>query len=308
MERKGADGRRRIRLLAVGVSILVHVILFFIFGKADFAPSTVGAGTQQAAVAKLAEVRRAAESSFVIPKPKVKRLIEKRVESSLGGAKTIGEIFSGGLGGLQGLETSGDAFDGAGASPVISGSVENAGTEFFGCWTDERRICYVVDSSGSMQGLFGQVRERLKDSIAGLQPDQYFYIIFFGDGGLFEFNEGAITRASSAAKAEANDFIDSIKPSGTTNAMEALERAAKMGEIANPSAGTIYFLTDGFELADEVSDRSLERLWNLIKRFATGTKINTIGFWPTENDEKLLEAIARRSGGEFVSVKGDLGD
>jgi hypothetical protein len=44
----------------------------------------------------------------------------------------------------------------------------------------------------------------------------------------------------------------------------------------------------------------------MLRSFAPKTQINTIGFWPAEQDRKLLEAIAKDSGGEFVVV-GDMG-
>lgn len=32
--------------------------------------------------------------------------------------------------------------------------------EFFGSFTDQRKVCYLVDCSGSMQGVFGRVLKK----------------------------------------------------------------------------------------------------------------------------------------------------
>ena len=51
--------------------------------------------------------------------------------------------------------------------------------EFFSSTTFRKKVCFVVDSSGSMQGSFGWVKEQLVESISNLEQDQYFNIIFF---------------------------------------------------------------------------------------------------------------------------------
>ena len=176
------------------------------------------------------------------------------------------------------------------------------GVEFFGSWTDQRKVCYLVDCSGSMQGIFGRVRKKLKESIGNLQPDQYFYIIFFGSEKLFEFGNGRLLRATREAKSAACEFIDSARPAGRTNALVAMERAVKVRDESGHSPAVIYFLTDGFELTTKDVPRFSQKIVNLLKRFAPATKINTIGFWPQSQDRRMLETIARQSGGEFILV------
>lgn len=176
------------------------------------------------------------------------------------------------------------------------------GTEFFGARTCERKICYVVDCSGSMRGMLSGVRRKLQRSIASLQQDQYFYIIFFGNGRLFESGEGRMVRATQKAKSAACEFVDSVRPAGQTNALAALERAMQIHDADNLSPSVIYFLTDGFELTTKNRQRFGNQIANLLRRFAPKTKINTIGFWPQDGDRNMLEIIAKQSGGEFVFV------
>ncbi len=108
---------------------------------------------------------------------------------------------------------------------IIGRDVWSQGVEFFGQFTDVRKICYVVDCSGSMHGRLGLVKQQLKTSIASLQPDQFFYIIFFLQGDrLIESGDTYLIRATPHTKAKAYDFIDSVRPAGTTEPLNALNR------------------------------------------------------------------------------------
>ncbi len=155
-----------------------------------------------------------------------------------------------------------------------------------------------------MRGTFVQVQKKLKESIGNLQPDQYFYIIFFGGDSLFEFGNNSLLRATQKAKSSAYDFIDSIRPAGQTNALAALERAVQIRDGSGVGPSLVYFLTDGFELTTEDTQRFSQKIANLLARFAPRTRINTIGFWPQGDDRKMLEAIAKQSGGESVFITG----
>ena len=177
--------------------------------------------------------------------------------------------------------------------------------EFFGSGGRERKVCYLVDCSGSMQGIFTQVRKKLKESIAALQPDQYFYLIFFGGGKLYEVGEGKLLRATPKAKSAAKVFIDTIRPAGRTNAAAALERVVRIGDGKGTGASLVYFLTDGFELTNEDAAAFPNRIADLLEQFAPAMRIDTIAFLPQADDRKMLEAIAKQSGGEFVCIGGD---
>jgi len=174
--------------------------------------------------------------------------------------------------------------------------------EFFGSWTEERKICYLVDCSGSMQGTFGRVRKKLVESVKSLQPDQYFYIIFFGGDKLFELGSGRLLQATEENKSAAYNFIQSVRPAGQTNAMAAMERVVQIRDGRGTAPSIVYFLTDGSELTSEDSQRFSQKITSLLKQFAPETKINTIGFWLQDNDRKMLETIAQQTGGELVVV------
>jgi len=174
--------------------------------------------------------------------------------------------------------------------------------EFFGSGSGQRKVCYLVDCSGSMQGIFSKVQKKLKESIAALQPDQYFYVIFFGGDKLHELGDGKLLRATPKAKSAANGFIDTMRPSGKTNAMAALERVVQIRDGKGAGASLVYFLTDGFELTNEDAAAFPQTIANLLGQFAPAMRINTIAFLPQADDRRMLQTIAEQSGGEFVCV------
>ena len=168
-------------------------------------------------------------------------------------------------------------------------------------------VCFVVDCSGSMTGIFERVRRHLKDSIAKLGSDRDFCLIFFGGGKLFEFSGGSDNggqRATPQTEQAAYRFIDSIEPGGRTNALPALQRALRKTGDGRDGPSVVYLLTDGFDLAGRDTRLFQDRLLHLggLRREAPMTRINTIGFWPQSRDIALLKDIAGRTGGQFVLV------
>ena len=297
-------------------SFAVHLIVLSAFGVVKFSPCRQWASLKAqgqhrpAPVAKVRQVRRLIDSAPIIPKPRIKKILpaagnhrRSQVQHSRLWPTPVGSRLllpkdqppSQDRGDLIKPSVPAGGFSG-------NSSILPKGIEFFGSRTEERKVCYLVDCSGSMQGIFGQVRKRLKESIEDLQPDQYFYIIFFGGDRLVESGDGRLVRAAQKAKSAAYDFIDSVQPAGQTSALAALERAVQIQDSRGACPSIIYFLTDGFELTTKDAQWFGRRIADLLKRFAPTTRINTIGFWPTSDDRKLLEAIAAQSGGEFVFI------
>lgn len=284
----------------------MHLIVLTVFGVVKFSQPKAGGKQRPTPTAKISQIKKLIEAAPIIPKPKVKEPSVKRSVKSTNRLLKTNQIFNT-------VKPRAQDF-GNWAKPSVSAGIFSAssiispkGVEFFGSWTEKRKVCYVVDCSGSMQGIFGQVRKRLKDSISSLQPDQYFYIIFFSGDRLLELGDGRLLRATEDAKSAAYDFIDSAQPAGRTNALAALERAVQIRDSRAQSPSIVYFLTDGFELTTENTQRFSQKTANLLKRFAPTTKINTIGFGTDGDDRKMLKTIARHSGGEFVFITDDDG-
>lgn len=288
-------------LWALLLSVSLHLVLFSVFALVRFSTSSALASSTVPATLNLAQVKKIAESSPVIPKPKIKRSqltpnlsnpafrsfdlsVPKTKPSSQG--VHMPEVAAGEM------------------LAISSGSLLPERTEFFGVSTTLRKICYVVDCSGSMHGLFGRVREQLKSSVQDLQQDQYFNIIFFRNGQLLELTDGRLMRATPKAKSTAFKFINQVQPGGTTNPLDALKRAMQLRDGTGKAPQLIYFLTDGldFEQRADGSRRFSLLVENLRETLAPETRINTIGFWAEYNDQKILQVVAKHSGGEFVNA------
>lgn len=294
--------KRSRKLYALGGSVVVHIIVLAVFGAVRFSRVP---GTEKARVipnAKISEVKRLIETASIIPKPVMKtseRVFSRKDNERL----AVESVF----------DRSGYEFDSGGiesdagfAGETYGGEeVRAKGVEFFGSWSQEKRICYVVDRSGSMKGVFRRVAAKLQDSVSSLLPDQYFYIIFYGGDRLFEFNKGKFVRASNRNKAAAISFIGTVRCSGSTNAMAALEKAIRICGSESVADSTIYFLTDGFELASKDSYSVSRKIANMIKYRGPKIRINTIGFWPSSGDKLLLERIAEQSDGQCSIVRDD---
>jgi hypothetical protein len=163
-----------------------------------------------------------------------------------------------------------------------------------------KRICYVVDCSGSMSETFDFVIAELKSSIGTLKKDQYFHVIFFSENRPIELDPKTLTRASRSNKQAAYRFLDTIVAERGTEPGPALKRAFDVNNDKGEGAQLIYFLTDG-----GFDPKLLGQLaaWNRRRSVA----INTISF-VYRSDEQLLREIAALHGGQFKFVsRHDLG-
>lgn len=284
------------------VSIALHLIVLMVFGVIKFSQSESQDKQRPVPTAKVNRIKNLMQAAQVIPKPKIKKPAITRLSKNKSRLLTESQIF----GNTKPRSQDPGDFVKASASQIaaLSSNVNlTHRVEFFGSWTEKRKICYLVDCSGSMKGMFGRVRMKLAESIKSLLPDQYFYIIFFSGDRLFELGKGRLIRATEKSKSAAYDFIECIKPAGQTNVLAALEKAVRIRDSRRAGPSVIYFLTDGFELTTEDTQGFLQNIKMLLKQFAPETKINTIGFWPQDNDREMLRKIAQLTGGEFVIIE-----
>ncbi|MBN1126510.1 MAG: VWA domain-containing protein [Sedimentisphaerales bacterium] len=302
--------RRRLRhektitILAWLGSILIHVVVFSVFGAVPFRGSGQGAAPQSKPLPAMAQIKQAMNMPAMTPKPKVKNLfssrrilrpVKKELELSTVGKIDLGEAEEPIVGLFSEVPLDLEAIDRTGSE----------GVSFFGQYTGSRKICYVVDASGSMHGRLGNVKSQLIDSIQELRPDQFFSIIFFQDGDrLLEMRGGKLLRATPKSKEQAQTFIDTVMPSGPTNAVNALRRAMQIRDSLGRAPELIYFLTDGFDLGEGAGVEAFAvQIENMRKALAPGTRINTIGFWTELEDVAILRHIARQSGGAFTNIE-----
>lgn len=273
-------------------SIGLHLIALSVLAVSEFSPKDFTAEKEKnIPSARIEQIKRIVESQPSIPVSKFKRIentasIIPELPQNTEAAADISKDFS-----LTPSTTELNRFQ----SQIPAGSVE-----FFSADADARRICFVVDCSGSMKGLFGTVKTELLRSIDNLQQDQYFSIIFFGDDKLLMFENGRLVRASNPVKSQAAKFISSVEPKGKTNAAQALKQLSAVRDSDGQSPSAVFFLTDGFELGKNGSAGFLENALNTLAVNLPDTIINTIGFWPIEDDCLLLRRIAERTGGTFI--------
>ena len=107
-----------------------------------------------------------------MPKPKIKELTENSLSRDISRKLSRAEIFNDtspaghDLAQLSGLTSRQSGFS------VPEDGIFPKRIGFFGSWTEERRLCYLVDCSGSMRGMLQRVRKELKKSIDEMIDDR----------------------------------------------------------------------------------------------------------------------------------------
>ncbi|MBA7660489.1 hypothetical protein ES703_68491 [subsurface metagenome] len=297
VKRKGS-----VTLWAWTISVAIHLIVLTALAIIQFSPFRAEEEQSPVPTAKVQRLKKFLQTTPEGPKPKIKGLGYEEFERKENQPLSSYQIFTPVKNGTANFNDFPRTLTSAKSFISLSGSGFGQETNFFGSRTNRRKICYLVDCSGSMSGMFGWVRQQLKQSIENLEQDQYFCIIFFGNDKIFEFGNGKLVRASNKNKSAALKFIDSVRPAGKADALSALRAAIQIRDATGSAASLIYLLTDGFELAAENSDLSEQQITGLLKDYAPSTQFNTIGFWPQDQDRKVLEAIAEKSGGEFIPI------
>ncbi|MBN1787815.1 MAG: VWA domain-containing protein [Sedimentisphaerales bacterium] len=278
------------------ISLILHAVILSLLAFVSFSAKQVPVSTAKAATARIKAVSNLADKAQILPKPKVissqTGQIGKRPQFELD--QTPKPIF--------GASIEADLIESLPSENLSMYPAEEQTARFFENSLSEKRFCFVVDCSGSMQGVFERVKAQLINSIGSLEPDRYFQIVFFGDNQLYKFSQTGLVRASGPVKQQAIGFVHKIRPKGRTNAVQALTIAMMSKDLAANSPDVIYFLTDGFNLAENGDDNLLADVINFRNNFCDTTRINTIGFWPKAQDEFILRQLAQATGGSFTLI------
>jgi Ca-activated chloride channel family protein len=167
-----------------------------------------------------------------------------------------------------------------------------------------REITYIVDTSGSMEGVsIAQARDAMLYALGRLQPGDRFNVI--------EFN--SVTRALFAAPmpvdratlGRARTFVTGLKPRGGTEMKPALEAAfapARTGKLVRQ----VVFITDG-AVGNEAE------LLALITRRLDDRRLFTVGIGPAPNAWFMKKAAEAGRGtytfiGDVAEVKTRMSD
>ena len=253
------------------VSITVHLCVLGAFGAVKLSGLNSEQVQNTQVSAKIKAFAGIINTEMPIPKPKVREFLKKEPVE-----KKQSEKIARNTDNSQTSKDFSDLISQTKSDISLDKMLPSGAAEFFGGAVVEKKICFVVDSSGSMKGVLGLVKKHLCGTIDSLGADQYFYIIFFGNQRLFELGDGRLMRASEENKKKAVDFINSIQEAGATDAIKAFERMLEIRDNSGNRPGLIYFLTDGFEIASEGDTNFESRLNDLISQLAPTAKINTI--------------------------------
>lgn len=208
-----------------------------------------------------------------------------------------------------------------------------AESRFEGIDLTGKKICFVVDTSGSMVLLdantpasqkwreVGSVLGRLMDSLPELESYQ---VLVFGETSRWLFNDtGWRKYEPGKSSAEVVQALTQIQPKGGTNLHDALETVFK---LRSEGLETVYLLSDGLpnqgpgltlsqeqslgetqrgELLGRFIRQQLAEKWNQPSRPAgpRPVRIHTVGFFYESPDlGSFLWALARENRGRFVGM------
>ncbi len=191
-------------------------------------------------------------------------------------------------------------------------------SDFFATGGDARHIVYVVDRSASMIDTFDYLRHQMLVSITRLTADQYFHVILFAKDEAIENPPKRLVPATKKNKLAAVEFLQQIRPEGSTTALAALRRAFEvLGRAEGPGGGkVICLLTDGaFEGPGVISSgytlgdgRVLHGNAAVARYIRDRNKngeihINTFLYgYHSDEAEEVMKSIAAENGGRFRFV------
>lgn len=176
-------------------------------------------------------------------------------------------------------------------APDVAVSVRKPSrTGFFGIRGGGKRVCYIVDISGSMMGQkLVRLKQELESSINGLPDETQFSIVFF-DGA-----HHVIQEAWMKGDADKKRAVASIQAQGTgggTDPRSAFDFA--LGGL-DPLPDVIFFMTDGMIPPDTASHISG------LNGGAARTVVHAICLGENAS-EPMMRQIANESGGQYLFV------
>ena len=152
---------------------------------------------------------------------------------------------------------------------------------------EPRRVVFVLDRSGSMEGApIEQARKAVGACLGALGGGDSFGIVAF-DGNVEVFGHG-LTEASMDNRDKARKFLDGIDASGGTELAAAIRAAAKMlGDALSGGGGDVLVVTDGQVMGTETI---------LAEARASGLRLHCLGIGSASQD-RFLALLARETGG-----------
>ena len=295
---------RQILLFALAVSLCVHMALLLVLARVTWgAAGTGGRGEGRLEI----PISLAAESELTsmdrvgldAPSAAIQEVAEPNLpaiadEGGPGVAEALGGLSPSELGEVGGA---GDLTI-AGGGGGDDGGAGGVSARFFGVEARGSRFAYVVDVSGSMEGVrLAAMKVALIESIKALLDNAQFSIVFFSSDAI-SLTGSKWVPAVEKAKRDAEREISAARAFGGTNPLPAFEVIFAM----RPRPDAVYFMTDG-QFAQGEEDKFLARLAHLNDTGDRRTPIHCITF-VERSAEPLMRRIARQSGGSYTHVEG----
>ncbi len=298
---------KNVHYIAIAVAIVLHLAAFAVFYCIKVKAETVAVTPEAETAIGFETIEKFVQAEPFVPKPKVSNSIVEKMSQPKTKAQTNGLLK---MGQKQSIDS-----DSADVTMLVqemllldeglSLKTEQKTGQTWNSFASDRKICYLVDCSGSMKPVANAVKSQLTEVIANMEQDEFFSIIMFSGNEFLQWPTGRkLARASTPNKKKAKGFIAKIQMQGKTDVIAAFKQAIKVTSYDGEKVDLICFLTDGFELSGKKRAKVAQQIINLMNNFATGIKINTIGFWSAEKDSEMLENIAGETGGKFVLVNG----
>ncbi len=306
----GRGGRRKSVLkepVFVGwaISVMVHVVIASFFLLVTFNESSDRSDEMQTPTAQVQSELKALQSEPMIQDLQVEPVaMEKLFAEELPLPAIIDVEMVELFGGAENAARFGGETIGAGLGEVSLGGNSFLRSRFCGTGDLARRICYVVDNSGSMIMARDYVRQELKRAVANLTPAQYFYIIFYAGSDPQELGSGRLIRAAAHHRREAQSFVERTElasvasvEAATEAVVKALTRALTISTADGSGADVVYLLTDG-QYDQQVVKAEVKKLQ---RQRTQPARINVISCGVRDN-EQFLRTLAVMYGGQYRFV------
>lgn len=170
---------------------------------------------------------------------------------------------------------------------------------FFGLRIISDRVCFILDTSGSMAAesdvaatRMDAAKRQLVEALEKLPVGESFNMIFFSNSA--SAWKKSLSKMSDATRDKAIEAANDLRPDGGTAVYDALKLA-----FDDQDVDTIYLLTDGEPTAGEIIEpdriRRQVAAWN-------ETRLITLHTISVGRDSRLLQDLAEDSGGTYKRI------
>ncbi|VAX42423.1 hypothetical protein MNBD_PLANCTO03-1158 [hydrothermal vent metagenome] len=293
---------RRATVIGVAVSLLVHLIAWFIAAHFQVGHDVAGSpapmpGVVDFAVMTEAELAELQDASLTFDSPSVPEINQEPMPEIESLDMPSEEEITGSLAEIAPTAIGTGAGDIGEASGLSDGGSGSGSASFFGVEATGSRFIYIVDTSGSMAvgGKLEALQRELVKSLDGLLSAADFLIITYNSSASALEGRQSWTDADERGKRFARRGIARLHSSGGTMPVPGFRLAFAM----RPPPDAIYFMTDG-----EFSEEAAYEIATLNAEYKV--PIHCIAF-VSRRSEALMRQIASQSGGTYTFVPAPMG-